>query len=86
MLYPSSFCSPNLIFEAPIPQILTRLHNSYQAECWHLFLLGVELFSPGSAEYCEWDFAALEEQIKEDGLVFTPLQSHGVLKEDGLSL
>lgn len=85
MLYPSSFCFPNLIFEAPI---LTQmcLRNSYQVECWRLFLLGVELFSPDSTEYCDWGFAALGEQIKEDGLVFTPFQSHSILKEDGASL
>lgn len=75
-----SFHFSNLVFEAPILQILMHLHNLYRVECWCLFLLGVELFSSGSTKYFEWDPAALGEKIKGNWLGFTPFQSHGVLK------
>lgn len=68
-----SFHFSNLVFEAPIPQILTRLHNSYQVECCCLFPLGVELFSPDSAKYFERDPAARgERRSKEIGWVLLP--------------
>lgn len=56
------------------------LHNLYSVQCWCLFLLEIELFSPDSTKYIEWDPAALGEKIKGNWLGFILFQSHDILK------
>lgn len=56
------------------------LHNLYSVPYWCFFLLEVELLSPDSIKYIEWDPAALGGKIKGNWLGFTPFQSHDILK------